>query len=630
MKELFRGYIELKGKKAIEKFKDRDNFKTLEQARKLEGYAGILARDIIMIDVDDYEQSEKLMNLVEDLQLRCRVYETTRGKHFYFINEGVDSCRTKTNLVIGFKCDIKVGLKNSYDALKVDGKEREIIYDIYDDEEYEELPIYLQPIKCNIDFSGMSEGDGRNQTLFNYILTLQSAGYTKEEIRKTLRLTNKYVFSKPLHENELETILRDESFRDDVEPEFFNSKGTFLFDKFAKFIVEKYHVVKIDGQLHLYNAGVYVHGNSRIESLMIKHIPNLNKQKRNEVLSYMDILIGDNSQVSDAKYIAFKNGIYNIEDDSFSDFNPALIITNRINHNYNPQAYAEVVNTTLDNIACHDKQIRLLLEEVVGFCMYRRNELRKAFILTGDKRNGKSTFLDMIQKMLGDENTCALDLRELADRFKTAEMYGKLANIGDDIGDEFIANASVFKKIVSGNRVNAERKGQDPFDFNSYAKQLFSANDIPRIKDKSGAVIDRLIIVPFNATFSKTDPNYDPYIKYKLIQEESLEYLILVGLQGLKRVIKNQCFTTSAKTQKELEEYEEGNNPILMFFQDHEPEDFLNEVTAVVYQKYAEFCLANALQPLSNIEFSRQVKKKYGFNVITKSIKGKKYRVFAL
>lgn len=188
-----------------------------------------------------------------------------------------------------------------------------------------------------------------------------------------------------------------------------------------------------------------------------------------------------------------------------------------------------------------------MLEEVIGYTFYRRNELRKAFILTGDKHNGKSTYLDMIAQLLGVENTTALDLKELGDRFKTAELFGKLANIGDDIGDEFIANPAIFKKVVSGDRVNAERKGQDPFDFTCYAKMLFSANSIPRIKDKSGAVIDRLIIVPFDASFSKNDADYDPYIKYKLRDDVVMEYLINLGIAGLKRILENQGFTVNKK-----------------------------------------------------------------------------------
>ena len=85
------------------------------------------------------------------------------------------------------------------------------------------------------------------------------------------------------------------------------------------------------------------------------------------------------------------------------------------------------------------KSIRALLCEAVGYCFYRRNELRKAFILTGEKQNGKSTYLSLITSLLGRENVTSLDLGELGQRFKPAELFGKLANVGDDIGDDFIS-----------------------------------------------------------------------------------------------------------------------------------------------------------------------------------------------
>ena len=112
----------------------------------------------------------------------------------------------------------------------------------------------------------------------------------------------------------------------------------------------------------------------------------------------------------------------------------------------------------------------------------------------------------MVQTMLGEENISSLDLAELGERFKTAELFGKLTNVGDDIGDEFIANAAVFRKLVTGERITVERKGQDPFEFNNYSKLLFSANNIPRIKDKTGAVQRRLVIIPFDAKFSPERP----------------------------------------------------------------------------------------------------------------------------
>lgn len=626
MQQLFKGYVPTQDKRCLVHFKNKtaNELSTFDQIQKFEEYAGVLDDNVILIDIDDYEQSEILMKIVEDKQLRCRVYETRRGKHFLFLNKTVDKCRTHTALAVGLESDIKVGCKNSYEVLKFENKERKIIYDIFEDEDYDYVPKWLLPIGTNADFLNMEAGDGRNQALFNYILTLQSNDFSVDEARECIRIINDYVLPEPLDEREIETILRDDSFQ---KPVFYKG-NSFLFDKFARYLRSNDRIVKINGQLHVYSNGVYVAGENEIESRMINHIPSLSAAKRVEVLKYLNVLIRENTSTGDANFIAFRNGIYNLETDEFEDFDPSKIVTNKIDHDYNPDASYPLLDKTLDKLSCNDRDVRALLEEAVGYCFYRRNELRKSFILTGDKKNGKSTYLAMVKELLGDDNTAALDLSELGDRFSVASLFGKLANIGDDIGDEFIPNPALFKKVVSGDRIKGENKGQKEFFFNPYCKLLFSANNIPRIKDKSGAVIDRLVIIPFDAQFSADSADFDPYIKYKLITEESLEYLILLGLQGLKRVLQNRGFTLSAKVNDSLEEYRENNNPILLFFKEITEDDVINESTKKVYGKYNEFCLANTFTPLSNVEFSKQVKKYYDVDIANKSINGKKYRIF--
>lgn len=622
----FRGFVETKNKKCIEKFKGRTDFKTFEQVQSLPEYAGILAAETILIDVDDFEASEILFKVVKEYALTCRVYRTSRGKHFLFKNSGVQTNKTGCKLAIGLTADIKIGTRNSYEVLKYDNQNREILYDTAENEEAQQLPRWLFPVKSKMEFLNMETGDGRNQGLFNYILTLQSNDFSVEEARETIRIINKFVLKVPLSDDEIETVLRDDAFK---KPVFFMG-STFLFDKFAIFLKNNNHIIKINNQLHIYKNGIYISGLAEIEAEMIQHIPGLNRAKRTEVLAYLDILIRENSKAEDANLIAFENGLYNIVDDSFVEFTPEHIITNKIRWKYNPEAYSELADKTLNKIACNDPQIRALLEEAIGYCFYRRNELGKAFILTGDKSNGKSTFLSMVQCLLGDENISSLDLKELGDRFKTAEMFGKLANIGDDIGDEFIANPAIFKKLVTGERVSAERKGQNPFEFNNYSKLLFSANNIPRIKDKTGAVQRRLTIIPFDARFSADDPDFNPYIKHLLKTDEVMEYLIDLGIAGLKRVLLNRKFTGSTKVQKAMDEYEENNNPIIGFFRECEDEEFQieNEPTNVVYKRYQEYCLANSLQPMSNIEFSKQVNRILNMRVENKWLNGKKHRIF--
>ena len=623
--QLFRGYVPTKDKQCLEKFKGRKRLNTLEDVQDLDEYAAILGEETILIDVDDGETSDLLFKIVQDLALKFRVYATTRGKHFYFKNpEGyVEKSWTKQTLALGIETDAKVGRNNSYAIMRFKGVDRPMLQDCPEDE-IQELPKWLTPVKTNMKFLDMEAGDGRNQSLFNYILTLQSEDFTKEEARETIRLINRYVLSDPLSERELETILRDDAFK---KPVFFKG-STFLFDKFATYLKNNNHIVKINGQLHIYKDGIYVPGHAEIESQMIKHIPHLKRANRSEVLAYLEIMIDGEAKTTNPNVIAFTNGLYNIKDGSFRDFTPDVVITNKIPWPYNPAAYSELLDHTLDRLACNDPEVRALLEEMVGYCLYRRNELGKAFILIGDKSNGKSTFLHVVKNMLGDSNIASLDLKELGDRFKTAELFGKLANIGDDIGDEFIANASVFKKLVTGDRVNVERKGQDPFEFNNYAKFLFSANNIPRMKDKTGAVQRRLVIVPFDAKFTPNDPDFRPFIKDELCEQDSMEYLIVLGLKALKSVLGKAQFTTSKRVQGQLDEYEQNNNPIIGFIQEVGLDGIVNEATNTVYRRYKEYCIANNFQALSAIEFSRQICKRCGFVTDAKYIKGKKTRVF--
>ena len=558
---LYKGYIKTKGKKAIEAFKDRTKYRTYDEVKNLEGFGGVLADDTILIDIDDAEQSEILMNIVEEYQLDCRVYCTSRGRHFLFKNHSITRNRTHVPLAVGLTADIKLGTRSSYEVIKIDGEERFIEWDIEEGGTYQEVPKWLFPVRTAVDFLDMDAGDGRNQALFNYILTLTSNDFSVDDTRECIRILNRFVLKEPLSDDELEVILRDEAFQ---KPVFFCDK-TFLFDRFATWLKNNENVVSISNQLHIYQDGIYQVGYKAIETAMINQIPNLKKTQRREVLEYME-LIADEKAQADARYIAFRNGVLDIVTGQMQPFSPDLVITNQIPWDYNPEAYSELADDTLNKLACGDQPIRALLEECIGYCFYRRNELGKAFILTGDKSNGKSTFLDCVKAILGDWN--------------------------------------------------------------------ISANDIPRMKDKTGAVLRRLVIIPFNARFTKylpsgeIDPDYNPYIKYQLVEQSSVEYLIRVGVEGLKRIIENNEFTKSEKVAEQIDEYENENNPIKAFIDDCGVEMIEDEPTGDVYSRYQVFCADCGMQPMSNIVFSKQINKRLGFETVVTKVGGKSIRIF--
>lgn len=619
----FKGYVITENKKCIEKFKDRTDFKTIEQVQSLPEYAGILAHDAILIDIDDEEQSEVLFKICESENVLCKILKSRSGMHFLFKNSKVDKCFTKTKLACGLRdIDIKSGFKNSYEVLKIDGKDREVLYDILEGEEYQELPKWLFPVNSSVDFFGMRDGDGRDSALYSYILTLNSAGFSKDESRECISIMNKYVLADPMSEEDIDRITRDEAFPKET---FYKGKS-FLHNNFAQFMKNNDHIKRINGVLHIYSDGVYTGGNREIESVMVQHLPMLKAAQRSEVLKYLEIICPSNSQVADAKYIAFRNGILDITTGELRQFSPEIVITNRIPWEYDPEAYSEITDKTLNKIACYDPAIRALLEESIGYSFYRRNEMSKAFFLTGEGSNGKSTFLDMLDNVVGESNKSSLGLEELDERFSIATLANKLVNTGDDISDEFLKGRAIanFKKLVSGNEVKAEFKGQDAFFMKPYTKFFFSANALPRTKSKGfGALMRRLIIIPFNAKFSKSDPDYDPYITWKLREEDSMKYLVRLGVEGLKRVLEYNAFSESEKVQNEIKEYELENNPILLFLQEKEDSDIVNQTTADVHRNYRMFCIENGFTEMTLANFSKELNKRRGIVVKRVRVNGK-------
>lgn len=617
---IFKGYIPTNGKKPTEEYKNRTEFYSLSDVEKLKSYGAVLEDGIIQIDIDDEEQSNIVFNIVKDLDIQCNVLKTDRGKHFYFKNTNQDKRKQGYTTSLGIKIDTGLGSQNAVIPIKVNDKTRKWLLEV---NELDILPTWLVPIdKRPVDFSEMEEGDGRNQALFNYILRLQSAGLAKDDIKNTIKIINRYILKEPLTEREVDVITRDKAFL----KESFYIKNKLQYEKLAKFLITEEHIVKINEQLHIYKEGYYSNNILDIEKSMLKYIQNSTKTPRSEILRYLELLCS-NKYVSNPKYIVFNNGVFDLETKELLDYSPEHIIKNKIPHNYNPTSYHELLDKTLNKIACNDKKLRATIEEMIGYTLLRRNELGKSFILTGNGSNGKSTLLDLIMELLGEDNVSSVALKELNDRFKTFQLDGKLANIGDDISNEYIQDNSTFKKLVTGEKVNVERKGKDPYDFKNYSKLIFSANELPRINDLSGGLKRRILFIPFNAVFSKKDPDYDPFIKDKITTPEALEYLLKIAIDGLYRILNNNNITTSKASEQVWDEYEHINNPVVSFLEENKIE---NESITDVFRKYQMWCIESGLKPLSKIVFGKEVRKQ-GYNS-NKSVKieGKVTKIYTL
>ena len=107
-----------------------------------------------------------------------------------------------------------------------------------------------------------------------------------------------------------------------------------------------------------------------------------------------------------------------------------------------------------------------------------------------------------------------------------------------------------------------------------------------------------------------------------------MEALIAKAVPALREVLIEQEFAHCSKVEKNLEEFEQSNNHVLMFFEELTEVDYLNEPVKTVYQRYSTFCLSNNLQAMSAMEFQRQMRKEFSLVVKTVEINGRRCRVY--
>lgn len=620
----YRGYVRCIGKRAVDKFKGvpDEGLRTLEQAQTFDSYAGVLAPGIVLVDFDIAEHSEIAYKIVKELGLKCMIRRSEKGYHFLFrATDKVSGSRSRLRLACGILADFKVGTKNSYEVLKNDGAERPIVQEC---DNPDEIPAFLTPVESEVDFLTMGDGDGRNSKLYGYLLTLKRHRFTPNESRATIDVINRFVFKEPLPQNEIETICRDEAFVPD-KPLFVDDKGRFLHSVFAQYLVDTLNIIKIDGALHVYKDGIYVRGTKRIEQEMIKHMDNLTINKRTETYRYLDLLIDEDHEMADARYIAFNNGIYDIVTDQLLPFTPDIILVNQIPHDYMPDASDASMLKVMNNLACGNPALFDLMCEMIGVLFWRKSEWGFSFFCLGNQSNGKSTFLDTVNFLLGNKNTSALDLKDLGKDFKSQELFGMLANIGDDISDDYISDVSVFKKVATGNIITANPKYEQPFKFRPYAKLIFSANVMPRLNDKTNAAARRIIPIPFNATFDRNSPDFDPFIRYKLQTPEAMATLINLGIAGLKRVLMDNGFTKCDEVEAEIMAIKENNNPLITFLKNRTIE---HQSVGEMYNDYTWWASNSGVNSMSKPSFIKQVETQYGMVPKVTILDGKEIAIF--
>lgn len=382
-------------------------------------------------------------------------------------------------------------------------------------------------------------------------------------------------------------------------------------------LIAEHHACIVDGVPAVWAGNRYDVGLDGVERALLGMEKRLTERNRREVYSYIRLQAPEKAPAP--PYLAaFSNGVLDMRSGGMVPIDPEHHrIFNTIPHEYRADAYDARTDAFLEEVSCGDAAIRANLEETVGLCLYRSNAYgRMVLLLNSHGSNGKSMFIKALRAALGAENTASLDVRTIGMRFMAGQLTGKLANLGDDISNESLSGdtMSVVKKIVTGERMFTDTKGVKGFEFTPYCTMVFSANEVPRMKDYGNGVLRRLHPIPFNAVFSMEAGNLDPELERKITSEAASEYLLRLGVGGIQRVLESGGMTPNSASRRAVQEVRLDNDSILAWVTDCGigPGRLQGRLSSCVYREYKDWCLDSGRQPKSAGALNKWLLKEYG------------------
>jgi len=329
---------------------------------------------------------------------------------------------------------------------------------------------------------------------------------------------------------------------------------------------------------------------------------------------------------ADENVINVENGLLNIKTSEFKLHTPRYLSLVQFPISYNHKATCPNIINFLSQVLNEDEIP--LAEELVGYCLLPKYPHHKAFMFQGDGRNGKSTFLNLVQRLLGSHNCSSVDLTSLCnDRFAVSQLFGKRANIFSDLPAEALKTTGMFKALTGGDRVPAQRKFQNPFEFTNQAKLIFSCNYVPMSYDTSPAFFSRWIIIHFPNTFEGDSAN--PNILIELTTDDELSGFLNLAIEGLNRLLKNNGFSYNKSREEVAEEYQRMSNPVSAFISDCIEEDMYEYIVKdELYNTFKNYCKEKHYPKFSDKKFTEWLKKEVRVTDFRPSVNGQQKRAW--
>lgn len=386
-----------------------------------------------------------------------------------------------------------------------------------------------------------------------------------------------------------------------------------LINKFSFKTIQQDEKTEIWG----YNKGIYISSGQSLAKEELRIV--LGKAYRSSLVkNIIEKLITD-TYISTKDFfkndypflLPVENGLLNLKTITLEPFDSEKIFFTKVPIKFKPDATCPNIETHLKNVLKNADDI-YLLQEAIGNCLIKKYTYQKAVMMVGSGRNGKGVTLDLIGRLLGADNCCAVTLEQLEkDQYALSELHGKLANIGGDLNKTSLENTGVFKTATGGDLLTAPRKFMTPMYFINYAKFFFACNELPMVSDTSRGFWDRWLYFEFPYTFipeteyktkSENEKTIykiaDPKIKETIFKEEELEGFLLFAIKGMKRLVDNNCFSFSETFELVKQKWMRQSDSFKAFCMDYVKTDYnMYLAKSVLKQTYMNFCNENKLKP---------------------------------
>jgi len=368
--------------------------------------------------------------------------------------------------------------------------------------------------------------------------------------------------------------------------------------------------------LYYYKDGIYKpDGKTEIEFIINDLLGvKTNATKRGEILAqivYHMPRIPHNEFEDDKKFICCKNGVLNIEDLKLLPHDPQMHFLTKIPVNWNPKGECPRFKRFLKEVLMSRKKRDLLVQEMVGLTLYRGvvKSNPAFFVLKGGGRNGKSTLIEAIEALLGEDNHMSASLTQiLSDNDTKAKLYGKLANLGSECKTSSDTQLDFIKQVTSGDAIQARGIYSASFKFKPYSTLIFAFNEMPVFKERSKAVLSRIHLIEFPNDF---DPKGEGTIQNMLeliTTEGELEGIFVFAVKGLKRVIDRGYFTR-IEDNDEVAQIMEDDIESVNIFSDERLEYSDGESIEVnaLYNEYRSWCRSMSIMPENKNTFGKKL-----------------------